>query len=48
MSELDCRVPGRLLNTAAALVPAYMDIGVGDRIVDFCAAPGGKTMALAA
>ena len=33
---------------AAALIPAYMDIEVGDRVVDFCAAPGGKTMALAA
>jgi 16S rRNA (cytosine967-C5)-methyltransferase len=41
-------IPSMVQDPAAALVPAYMDIGVADRIVDFCAAPGGKTMALAA
>ena len=33
---------------AAALVPAYMDVEGHELVVDLCAAPGGKTLALAA
>ena len=41
-------IPSIVQDPAASLVPAYMDLEVHDRVVDFCAAPGGKTMALAA
>ncbi len=41
-------VPSVVQDPAAALVVPYADPGPGDRVADLCAAPGGKTMALAA
>ena len=41
-------VPGVVQDPAAALVVSYADPGPDARIADLCAAPGGKTLALAA
>ncbi len=41
-------VPAVVQDPAAALVVAYAHPEPGDRVVDLCAAPGGKTMAMAA
>ena len=41
-------VPGVVQDPATALVVSYADPGPDARIADLCAAPGGKTLALAA
>ena len=40
-------VSGIMQDPAAALVPVYADVPSGETVADLCAAPGGKTLALA-
>ena len=40
-------VPGVIQDPGAALVPVYADVPPGVLVADLCAAPGGKTLALA-
>ncbi len=41
------KVPGFMQDPGAALVTEYADVAAGEVVADLCAAPGGKTLALA-